>query len=233
MNKKFELTNGDDGRPTLWVYEDIGAYFGGITSDDFRRMLGEVDPSSPLDVRVNSAGGIYGEGVAMHNLLASHPGNVTAYVDYLAASAASLLIMGADEIVMLQGSRVMIHEVRSSVFGATADELEQIATESRKTNRDIVSIYKNRWKGSEKDLIAALALESWYDSDEAIAVGFADRKSSKRVTAAHKPDVSRFNYLNQPEEFDMSVELSLNGKYSKFLEVVPEANRKINDEWTL
>ncbi len=61
-------------------------------------------------------------GLAIYNALVNHNGNVTARVDGLAASIASVIAMSGDKIIMSPGSMIMIH--RPSVYAAgTVDDM--------------------------------------------------------------------------------------------------------------
>jgi ATP-dependent protease ClpP protease subunit len=55
-------------------------------------------------MHVNSPGGDYFDGIAILNSLRDHPARVVATVDGLAASAASFIVMAADELVMARNS---------------------------------------------------------------------------------------------------------------------------------
>jgi hypothetical protein len=68
-------------------------------------------------VRLNSPGGDYFDGVAIANALARHPATVTVHVDGLAASAASVIAMAGDKVVMHPGAQMMIHDALTMTIG--------------------------------------------------------------------------------------------------------------------
>ena len=92
----------------LLIYGRIGGggwFSEGISAADVAALLREAGPG-PVNVRVNSPGGDVFDGVAIHSLLARHPGTVTAYVDGLAASAASFIMLAGDRIVSARNAFV-------------------------------------------------------------------------------------------------------------------------------
>ncbi len=79
-----------------WTDEGIKAT--GFTDEDVIAALMEL--SGDISVRLNSGGGIATQGIAIYNALKNFDGNVTIYIDALAASAASVIAMAGDSIIM-------------------------------------------------------------------------------------------------------------------------------------
>lgn len=70
--------------------------------------LRRIGPNA-VTVQINSPGGDMFEGIAIYNLLRTHPAAVTVEVLGLAASAASIIAMAGDDIRMSPGSFLMLH----------------------------------------------------------------------------------------------------------------------------
>lgn len=99
-----------DSDNVITIYDQIGdgIFYEGVTAKRIAaalRSIGEKD----VVVNINSPGGNYFEGVSIYNLLAQHKGKVTVQVVGLAASAASVIAMAGDEILMGDGAFMMIH----------------------------------------------------------------------------------------------------------------------------
>ena len=128
-----------DGKYELLLHDDFGAIFGGITSGQVRRLLGDVPTGAPLDVRINSMGGAAHEGVAIYNALTELDGLVTTHIDGAAYSAASVVLMAGDRRVIHQGAELMIHNAWMFAAGdhnalrAEADSLELTSREITRT----------------------------------------------------------------------------------------------------
>src|ERR1041384_3814416 len=102
----------------LLIYGAIGAswFMDGVTASDVAEALREAGPG-PVNVRINSGGGDVFQGIAIHSLLARHPGTVTVYVDGLAASAASFIMLAGDRIYSARNAFVMIHDAMTFTYG--------------------------------------------------------------------------------------------------------------------
>ncbi|HDR3896964.1 TPA: ATP-dependent Clp protease proteolytic subunit, partial [Bacillus cereus] len=70
-----------------------------------------------ININLNSPGGDVFDGIAIYNQLKNHPAKIIINVDGLAASAASIIAMAADELIMNTGSMLMIHEASTWTWG--------------------------------------------------------------------------------------------------------------------
>mgnify|MGYP000477434393 CR=1 FL=1 len=77
---------------------------------------------SKVDLRVISEGGSVIEGIGIYNAIRAHNASWTVYIDGLAASAASWMILAADKIIMAENAQYMIHRAKSPAAG-TGEEL--------------------------------------------------------------------------------------------------------------
>jgi len=174
------------------LYDVIDRYWG-VSAEQFVRELRDLGPLDRIHLRLNSPGGSYFEGVAIYTVLKQHAAKVTVHVDGIAGSMASVVAMAGDEIEMADGSFVMIHNPAQIVAGE-ADELRQMADVLDKIKQQIVGIYAARTKQSAEKITALMDAETWMSPDEAVALGFADRKTTQLAIAA-AVDVTRFTNL--------------------------------------
>lgn len=168
------------GVARMYLYDAIdswGAPFG-VSAAEFCGQLLALT-CAELHLHLNSPGGDYFEAVAMYNGLLNHPAAVTVHVDGLAASAASVLAMAGDRLVMGAGAQLMIHNSRTVAVGTAAD-LAAGAAVLDTIDGDIAGFYAERAAatGSGSPDVAswraAMAAESWYTAAEAMAAGLAD-----------------------------------------------------------
>jgi len=158
------------GAPTqVMVYDEIGWW--GVTAQDFIDDLKDIQ--GPIDLHLNSPGGEVFDGIAIHAFLAAR-GNVTTYVDALAASIASVIAMAGTEIVMGRNASMMIHDGFGMCIGNAADMREQAELLDRVSD-NIASIYADRTGKPVADWRAAMLAETWYIGQEAVDAGLADR----------------------------------------------------------
>lgn len=158
------------------IYSDIG-YFGKTAADFMNELRGITAPS--IDLRVNSPGGEIFDGIAIHNLLRSHPANVTAYVDSLAASIASVIVMAADKIVMMPHSQLMIHDGSGGCMG-NAQDMREMADLLDRQSDNIAAVYAERAGGQLRGWRNKMKEETWYTAKEAVAAGLADEVANPK-----------------------------------------------------
>lgn len=187
----------------IFIYDVIGSsfWFGGVSAEDVAKELNDHDGEDIL-IRINSPGGDVFEGMAIYNALQKHTGKVTIHVDGLAASAASLIAMGGDEVMMGAGTFIMIHQA-STCFCGNADEMERRAGTLRKIDNQLISIYEQK-TGIENELLTQMLKdETWLTADEAVEQGFADgklKKEEKETPAKAMSGVQMLSfYRNVPD----------------------------------
>jgi len=195
------LTNQNKERPKslvneagqILIYDIIGEW--GFSASDFANLLKDIKPDQPLHIRINSPGGDVFDGRAIATLIRNHQAETIAYIDGLAASAATTIVMPADKIVMAQGAMMMIHNSATMVWGNKNDMLETAAL-LEKIDIQIARDYAERMNISVDDALALMSAETWYSDEEAVSAGLADAQQDKKANN-HIWDVSC--YSNAPE----------------------------------
>lgn len=174
----------------LYIYGIIGDEWGGITPGEVVAELDKARGAETLTVRINSEGGKVSDGIAIMNRLAAFPAPVHVEIDGLAASAASAIAMAGDRITMGTGSFLMIHEpwVRT---GGTAGDLRKTADVLDLVNEEAAAIYSQRSGIDTGKVKQMMADETWMNSEDAIAMNFADDAVEREAVAA-KWDLSHF-----------------------------------------
>ncbi|MDQ0314843.1 head maturation protease, ClpP-related [Amorphus orientalis] len=171
-----------DGELILYGYVGDDFWGEGFTASAVLAALAEHGRDNDLVVRLNSGGGIIDEGVAIYNALATHKGNVRIEIDAVAASAATIIAMAGDEIVMKAGSIMMIHDPANITFGTIADHektIEQLSAYAAQ----MVSIYAERSGNSPESVRATMEAETWLTADQAVEAGYADKAEAGQAKA--------------------------------------------------
>jgi ATP-dependent protease ClpP protease subunit len=194
----------------IYLYGPVG-YFdywdqNGFTVADVLNALAET--TGDIEVHINSGGGFATEGVAIHNLLVAHKADgavkVTIVNDSLMASAASVIGMAGDQIIMAAGSLIMIHNGSGMTWG-TADDHRMTAKVLDKMDLQMAKIYARRSGKTEAECKKLMGEETWLDDDEAIEAGFATGKIEDPAE-----DVTAFDfraYLRAPEPLKAKAEV--------------------------
>jgi ATP-dependent protease ClpP protease subunit len=184
--KWWEIKAAAGGQATIRIYGDIGESWWGdsVSAKSFSDELEELGNLSSIRLHLNSPGGDAFDGVAIMNVLRDHPADVTVTVDGLAASAASIIAMAGDTVVMGRGSQMMIHDAASYGFGNAA-ELRKAAQVLDSISDSMAAVYAERAGGTTAEWREVMAEETWYGAEEAVEAGLADEV---RKAAVDEPD---------------------------------------------
>lgn len=156
-----------------------------ISPQDVRNVLDDVDKD--IHVKINSGGGDVFAGIEIYNYLKGHSSNVTIEVTALAGSAASIIAMAGDKIVMDTGSSMMIHEAATIAIG-TKSEIQKTMNALETIDGSLIDIYAERTGLSADELSKLIVAETWLTADEAVEKGFADEKSTKQAETVETPE---------------------------------------------
>lgn len=155
-----------------------------FSSSDFAHAVASAGEGD-LVVRINSLGGDFADGVAMYNALVRREGRVTAEVEGMAASAASIVAMGADHIVMREGATMFVHNPWTFAMGDAAG-MAKVSGDLAKLEEEAAGIYARRTGRSLEDVREIMSADTLYTGEEAKEAGFADevlKKESAPVAA--------------------------------------------------
>ncbi len=176
---------------TLDMLDVIGADFWtgeGITSSAVQSSLSPNIKN--IRLRINSPGGDAVEGVAIRSILKAHAtehgAKITAEIHGMAASAATVIAMAADEIHMAPDALFMIHEAWTLAVGE-ADDLRHTADLLDKMNGNMSALYAAHSGNSVSDVEDMMAEETWMTAAEAVESGFVTSVMSEGKTQAVSP----------------------------------------------
>ena len=173
------------------IYDEIG--LGGVTAKDFaaevKRYKGEH-----IHLRINSVGGSVIEGAAIYNSLRRHKGGLTVHVDGLAASMASVIAMAGEEVFIADNAMLMIHNPWSMTMG-DANDLRKEADVLDKLKNTLVNAYARKTGMETSDIAAMMDEETWLNSTQAVAMGFADEiEDGVEAAASISPATARARF---------------------------------------
>lgn len=162
----------------LYVYAEVTNAMATEIRNALTRARGR-----PVTLHVNSHGGSPFAAMAIASMLRAH-GGVRAIVDGLAASAASVVLMGAKIISMPSNSMLMIHRAAGEVAG-NAGDLREAAGGLDTVDQQMAVIYAARTGLPAERILSMLeGAGTWLTADEAKALGFADEVLPAMAAAA-------------------------------------------------
>ena len=178
------VARGQKGQIDIYgIIGGDGFFEDGITAEEFSKELKALSSAKEIDVHINSDGGDAFQGRTIYSLLASHPARISVHVDGIAASAASLIAMAGDEIIMADGSFMMIHEAWGAVRGRASD-LRKRADTMDQVNETMAQTYAKRSGQPYKKVRQMMDEETWMEASVAKSLGFADTLSDPLQVAA-------------------------------------------------
>lgn len=143
---------------------------GRITARNFRRSL---ETCGDVVVYINSPGGDVFAGAEIYTALKEHRGRVTVKISGIAASAASVIAMAGDEVLMSPVSYMMIHDPWTYAVG-NAREMAHQADVLREIGEGLIAAYTAKTGLPRDQIQAMLADETYMNAEKAVELGFAD-----------------------------------------------------------
>ena len=180
-----EVRNQANKKGEIYIYDTIGAdFFGGVGLNDVKDAFNSLEKANEITIRINSPGGSMFEGIAIYNFLRQQRVKTVSIIEGVAASAASLVALGADVVTMADGAFYMIHNAHLGISGdrnslrEAADQLEQFDVQLRK-------FYSQKTGISIDDIGAMMDAETWLNADEALEKGFINEVREPLKVAAY------------------------------------------------
>lgn len=177
-SKFWQVKNEVNGNSEILLYGPIAgesSWWGDeVTPRSFAEDLESLG-GRDVTVRINSGGGDVFAAHAIHNQLVAYKGRMTVVIDGLAASAATIIAVAGDRIIMPANALFMIHNPAiglSDYYGA--DELLKAAEALNTIKGSIVAAYRKRCKASAEELAAMMDAETWMGAAECLEKGFVD-----------------------------------------------------------
>lgn len=171
----------------ILIYDPIGPAWAGMVDDkSFIEQLSSFG-GKDVTIRVNSPGGDVFMASAMYNAIDRYPGKVIVSIDALAASAASYLILAADEVVAAKNAMIMVHKPLAMTWGNALDHQKTIDVLD-KAEATLLCMYSDKTGKPVDEIAAALEAETWFTAQEAKDWGIVDRIGSASGVSAQVPD---------------------------------------------
>ena len=126
-----------------------------------------------MTVWINSPGGDCIAAAQIYNMLRDYPGKITVKIDGLAASAASVIAMAGDEVLMSPVSMMMIHNPATVAMGDHA-EMQKAIEMLDEVKESIINAYVLKSGLSRAKLSHLMDAETWMNANKAVELGLAD-----------------------------------------------------------
>ena len=126
-----------------------------------------------ITVWINSPGGDCVAAAQIYNMLMDYKGNVTVKIDGIAASAASVIAMAGNTVLMSPVSTMMIHNPATIAMG-DHNEMQKAIEMLNEVKESIINAYEIKTGLSRAKLSHLMDSETWMNANKAVELGFAD-----------------------------------------------------------
>lgn len=126
-----------------------------------------------ITIWINSPGGDCVAASQIYSMLMDYGGNVTVKIDGIAASAASVIAMAGNRVLMSPTALMMIHNPSTTAMGDHRDMQKAIELLDE-VKQSIINAYELKTKQSRAVLSHLMENETWMNARKAVELGFAD-----------------------------------------------------------
>ncbi|MFJ7888407.1 head maturation protease, ClpP-related [Lysinibacillus xylanilyticus] len=161
---------------------------------DFNYKMRNVKEDEDITLEVNSYGGDVFLGIDIMNTLRAHKGTVTVIVTGIAASACSIMAMGADVVKMYSNTQLMVHHAWTYAAG-NAKQLRKIADDLESIGESVLASYTHRV--GEETVKQLLDEEKYMSAKVAKEYGFIDE-----IINGNAEEVESEMFSNKAQEFN-------------------------------
>jgi ATP-dependent Clp protease protease subunit len=169
-----------------------------------------------VDVHISSVGGSAFDAIAIYDLLKKYPGRVTTYIDALAASAASVVAMGGQQVVMSKYALLMIHKPMVG-SGGNADELLKDVQMLNVVQSRLAQIYMDKSGLDGVTINSLINSVTWMTADQALDLGFIDQVDDYSTPITNSDLIQKYT-STAPAVYQRCINKILNNKNNMNIE---------------
>ncbi|MFD2870857.1 head maturation protease, ClpP-related [Mucilaginibacter ximonensis] len=188
----------------------------GTLSSAYLHTQLEAAAGQDVDVHISSVGGSAFDAIAIYDLLKKYTGNVTTYIDALAASAASVVAMGGKKVIMSKYALLMIHKPMVG-SGGNADELLKDVQMLNVVQSRLAQIYMDKTGLDGVTVNSLINAVTWLSADQALDLGFIDEIEDYTSDITNSAIIQ--NYTNTAPIF-----------YQRYINKILNKNSNMNNE---
>lgn len=241
------MKNDEEKSAELILYGSIGSdeYWDDISDKAFKQDIENLGDVENITLHINSPGGSVFSAVAIANTLKNHKAKITANIDGLAASAATIITSACDTVRMPKNALFMVHNPITFAYGNNQD-MQKTLEMLNKVKNSIIETYLNKAKTDKEILSELMDNETWMSAEEAKEYGFVDEildESVEKEVIENKLiinnmafDISRFkNFKEKKNQDPRIINISVNSTGSpeeiadKFRDILNSTENQKNE----
>ena len=241
------MKNDEEKSAELILYGSIGSdeYWDDISDKAFKQDIENLGDVENITLHINSPGGSVFSAVAIANTLKNHKAKITANIDGLVASAATIITSACDTVRMPKNALFMVHNPITFAYGNNQD-MQKTLEKLNKVKNSIIETYLNKAKTDKETLSELMDNETWMSAEEAKEYGFIDEIldenvekeviENKLIINNMAFDISRFkNFKEKKKQDPRIINISVNSTGSpeeiadKFRDILNSTENQKNE----
>ena len=147
-----------------WLDDDVTPQ---LFKDELESVTGDIE------VWLDSPGGDVMAATQIYNMLKNYKGKVTVKIDSLAASAASVVAMAGDEVLISPMGLFMLHNPLTVAAG-NVDDMQKAIDMLDEVKQSIINAYELKTGLSRAKISHLMDCETWLSAKKAVELHFAD-----------------------------------------------------------
>ena len=201
-----------------------------LTPKAFREDLYADDGDVTIFIR--SPGGNVFAAAEIYTMIRDYPGFVTVKIDSIAASAASVVAMAGDRVLMSPVAMMMCHDPATIAMG-NAHAMEKAISTLNEVKESIINAYQAKTGLSRNKIAKLMSDETWFNARKAVELGFADEimfGEQKTAERPEEPDDDGGDHESDEEKDDGNGGIHLEGsKMAETLEGLLYSTRRMGE----
>lgn len=176
------MRNEEEKSAELILYGSIGhdEDWDDISDKAFKQDIENLGDVENITLHINSPGGSVFSAIAIANTLKNHKAKVTANIDGIAASAATIITSACDIVRMPKNAHFMIHNPMTFAYGNNQD-MEKTLNMLNKVKDSIIETYLYKSNTDKETLSELMNEETWMDAETAKGYGFIDEIINEEI----------------------------------------------------
>lgn len=181
-------------------YQEIYDWLGwdATSPNKVARQINDAN-NGDLEVEINSGGGSVFAGSEIYTALKSYEGNVVGKIVGIAASAASVVAMGCNKLLMSPTSQMMIHNATVETHGDYR-EMDHTSNFLKNVNQTIANAYKIKSGKNDDEILSLMDDETWFTPQQALEQKLIDEimfQNEFQVVASHGSGLLPIDVVNK------------------------------------
>lgn len=187
----------------VFILDEIGGF--GTSARNFIQELMQIDEDN-INLHVDSPGGNITDGIAIYNALRAHPANVNVYINGMAGSISSIIILAGDNVYIPENGSIFTHlPMLSELDMPNRQDLQDGIDMLANFEKALANIYMKH-TGADYDTVTSwMENETFFFGQDAVDAGLATEMVDK-VELVAQYDATKYSFYKSLPQFEVDEE---------------------------